>query len=54
MFHQKISYFLKEWEDLPKINIAFYGYDKKWGFKGDVRKDGTLALKQKKKQKKEL
>ena len=39
---------MKEWEDLPKINIAFYGYDKKWAFKGDVRRrDGTTGSKTK-------
>ena len=44
---------MNEWEDLPKINIAFYGYDRKRDFKGDVRRrDGTTALKQKKKRRK--
>lgn len=41
-------FFMNEWEDLPKINIAFYGYDKKWDFKGDVRRrDGTTGSKTK-------
>ncbi len=41
-------FFMNEWEDLPKINIAFYGYDRKWDFKGDVRRrDGTTGSKTK-------
>lgn len=39
-------FFLKEWDDLPKINIAFYGYDKNWKYKKDERKrDGTVGCK---------
>ena len=38
--------FLKEWGDLPKINIAFYGYDKNGKYKKDERKrDGTVGCK---------
>ena len=46
---------MNEWEDLPKINIAFYGYDKN-GVLKEMSDEETarLALKQKKKQKKEL
>lgn len=39
-------FFLKEWDDLPKINIAFYGYDKYWKYKRDERKrDGAVGCK---------
>ena len=44
---------MNEWEDLPKINIAFADTDKKWGFKGDVRRrDGTTGSKTKEEAKK--